>query len=141
MASLHDLSLFYEVKTKLSRTPAGERYVRMYYQYSPELIRLVQKDADVRKALDEVLRSWRPVLQAWVEGKDVPLSEPQVKVLQRFLTLLAERGGPSLRAAVLQEMQRIPWSRLAGMRVSEVEALLLDKVPRRVPMPTGTPRP
>ncbi len=138
---LQDLGLFYQARSRLAQTPAGKRYVEMYYRYSPALLRLMQQDAEVRRAFGEVLRVWRPVLRAWVQGQDMPLNREQVAALQRFLKLLVERGEPSLRAAVLQEMQRIPWSRLAGMRVSEVEALLLDKVPRRVPMPTGTPRP
>ncbi len=115
----------------------------MYYRYSPALIQLMQKDAEVRRAFGETLRVWQPVLQAWVEGRDVELTRAQIVVLQRFLKLLLERGEPSLRAAIVQEMQRIPWAQLTGMRMSEVEVLLLGagEVPLRIPVPTGTPRP
>ncbi|RMD65263.1 hypothetical protein D6833_03215 [Candidatus Parcubacteria bacterium] len=138
---VQNLGLFYRVRSKLARTPGGERYVAMYYRYSPALVRLLQGDAEVRQAFGETLRLWQPVLQAWAQGQDVRLSHEQVVALQRFLKLLAERSEPSLRAAVVQEMQRIPWARLAGMRVSEVEALLLGEAPQRIPVPTGTPRP
>ncbi len=140
---LQDLGLFYQARSRLAQTPAGQRYVEMYYRYSPALLRLMQQDAEVRRAFGEVLRVWRPVLQAWVEGQDMPLSREQVAALQRFLKLLVERGEPSLRAAVLQEAQRIPWAQLARMRVSEVEATLLEagEAPQGMPLPTGTPRP
>ena len=143
MPGLQDLRLFYRVRGKLSQTPAGERYVAMYYRYSPTLIWLVQEDAEVRQAFGEALRVWRPVLQAWVEGEDVLLSREQVATLHRFLNLLAQRGGPSLQAAVAQEMRRVPWTRLTGMRANEVEALLLGagRAPQGVPIPTGTPQP
>ena len=140
---VRDLGVFYRVRNKLAQRPAGQRYVAMYYRYSPALIRLLQQDAEVRRAFGEVLRVWRPVLQAWVEGRDIQLTHAQVAVLQRFLKLLAERGEPSLRAAVLQEMRCIPWAQLVGMRLSEAEALLLGagEAPQGMPLPTGTPRP
>ena len=143
MPGLQNLGLFYRVRSKLSQSPAGQRYVAMYYRYSPALIRLLQQDAEVREAFGETLRIWKPVLQAWVEGQDVQLTRTQVTAWQRFLKLVAERGEPSLQAAVLQEMRRIPWAQLAGMRVREVEALLLGagEAPQGMPMPTGTPRP
>lgn len=138
---VRDLGLFYRVRSKLSRSPARQRYVAMYYRYSPALLRLLQQDAEMRAAFGETLRVWQPVLEAWVEGRDPQLTRAQVTVLQHFLKLLAERGEPSLRAAVLQEMQRVPWAQLAGMRVSEVEALLLGEAPQGMPLPTSTPRP
>lgn len=103
----------------------------------------MQKDAEVRRVLGETLRDWQPVLRAWVQGEDVRLSREQVAALQHLLGLLAERGEPSLRAAAVHEMQRIPWEQLAGMRVSEVEALLLgaEDAQRGTPMPSGTPQP
>jgi murein DD-endopeptidase MepM/ murein hydrolase activator NlpD len=140
---LQDLELFYRGRNKLTQTPAGQRYMELYYRYSPALIRLLQEDEEVRRAFGEALQLWQPALRAWVQGKEARLHRGQIVALQRFLRLLAERGEPSLRAAVAQEMGRIPWSRLAGMRVSEVEALLLGtaEAPQGMPVPTGTPRP
>lgn len=140
---LQDLELFYRARNRLTQTPAGQRYVELYYRYSPALIRLLQEDAEVRQVFGETLRRWQPVLEAWVRGEDVRLGREQVVALERFLRLLAERGEPSLRAAVGQEMQRIPWGRLAGMRVREVEAVLLQagEAPQGTPVPPGTPRP
>ena len=143
MPDLYDLELFYRVRSKLAQTPGGKRYVAMYYRYSPMLIQLAQDDAEVRRAFGETLRVWQPVLQVWVQGQDVRLSREQAVALQHLLKLLAERGEPSLRAAIVQEMQRIPWAQLAGMRVSEAEAMLLGagEAPQGMPMPTGTPQP
>ncbi len=140
---LQDLELFYQARNKLIQTPAGQRYVELYYRYSPALIRLLQEDEEVRQAFGEALQLWQPALRAWAQGKEARLHRGQIVALQRFLKLLAERGEPSLRAAVVQEMERIPWARLAGMRVSEVEALLLGtgEAPQGMPVPTGTPRP
>ena len=140
---VRDLGLFYRIRDKLRRSPAGQGYVEMYYRYSPALIRLMQKDAEVRRAFGETLRDWQPVLRAWVQGEDVRLSREQVAALQHLLRLLVERGEPLLRAAAVHEMQRIPWGQLAGMRVSEVEALLLgaEDAQRGTPMPSGTPQP
>jgi murein DD-endopeptidase MepM/ murein hydrolase activator NlpD len=142
---LPDLSLLEAARARLSQTPAGRRYVALYYAHGPALIRLLQQDPEARQALAEALRQWQPLLQAWVEGRDAQVSPDQAAALQRAARLLIERGEPSLRAAAEQEARRIPWARLAGMRLRELEGLLLEPSSAtgtpEPPRPTGTPQP
>jgi len=142
---LPDPSLLEAARARLSQTSAGRRYVALYYAHGPALIRLLQQDPQARQALAEALRQWQPLLQAWVEGRDAQVSPDQAAALQRAARLLIERGEPSLRAAVEQEAQRIPWAQLAGMRLQELEGLLLEPSSAtgtpEPPRPTGTPQP
>jgi hypothetical protein len=67
---LPDLSVLEAARARLSQTPAGRRYVALYYAHGSALMRLLQQDPQTRQALAEALRQWQPVLQAWVEGRD-----------------------------------------------------------------------
>jgi hypothetical protein len=67
---LPDLSVLEAARARLSQTPAGRRYVALYYAHGSALMRLLQQDLQTRQALAEALRQWQPVLQAWVEGRD-----------------------------------------------------------------------
>ncbi|MEM4204651.1 MAG: PA14 domain-containing protein [Candidatus Methanomethylicaceae archaeon] len=142
--ALKDLSLFYAAREKLVKTPLGGRYETLYYQYSPNLIRLIGQDAEVRKAFREVILLWRPALQAWVDGQeDVQINVQQVDALRRLVELLAKRGDASLRTVVQEEMKRVPWEQLAGLTLREAEAQFLGTAsrPEESVMPTGTPQP
>jgi hypothetical protein len=67
---LPDLSVLEAARARLSQTPAGRRYVALYYAHGPALMRLLQQDPQTRQALAEALRQWQPLLRAWVEGRD-----------------------------------------------------------------------
>ncbi len=134
--SPQDVLLWQQVLAKLEHTPGGQRYVEYYHRYAPALARLVQQDPQAAAAFAAAWRQSRPALQAWVTGAEARVSAEAVAAVHRFALLVIQRGAPSLAATVRQEAQRIPWDRLPGMRVQEVERLLLS---REVPL--GTPRP
>ena len=125
-ATAIDLALLYQVRELLRRTPEGLRYVDLYEQFSPALVRLFLQDATLLSRGITILVDWQEALRALVagDGGSVPVTPARMATLSTFLNDVASAGPPELRAAILDELSRFPAADLGEMTVARAASRL-----------------
>ncbi len=101
----------------LARSPGGQRYVRLYETHSPEIVRLLLADPNLRTELVDGLRLWQADLTALADGRggSATIDAEQVRAAETVLDRLAAKGSPALRRAIEQERRAHPPAGFVGM--------------------------
>lgn len=102
----------------LRRTPAGQRYIDLYYQHTGELSQLLLKDPGLRRQAAQLLREALPGLRAMADGRGekMLLAADTVAQLDDFLDALGVAAGTDspLAKAVAAERERVDLDGLVG---------------------------
>lgn len=117
------MTTLYRTRDELmSQTPAGRRYIDLYYAHTGEISRLLAKDQALRDQAADVLRSVLPGLTALLDGQGdrVVVTPGVVAHLNLFLRELvaADRDG-ALAKAIAAERSRLKLDSLAGLTFEE----------------------
>ena len=101
----------------LADSPAGQHYVRLYQAHSPEIVRLMLADPELRAAIHDGLRLWQTDLGklADARGGGATISAEQVQAAEVVLDRLVAQGSPELRRAIERERRAHPPRRFVGM--------------------------
>ncbi|MFQ5857273.1 MAG: M4 family metallopeptidase, partial [Anaerolineae bacterium] len=135
-ATLNDRSLFadagfairsaitlYRTRDQLMRlTPAGQRYIDLYYAHTGQISRLLVKHHGLRSQAAELLRSVVPGLAALLDGRgDKAVVTPaMIQQLQTLLDgLAATDSGGALAQTIAAERSRLKLEGLAGLTFEE----------------------
>ena len=98
-ANVLDLSRKFR-DVKLARSPRGQQYISLYYQFSPEAVQTMMFNPMLMLRSHEILERYKPVIEAIVRGEDVTLSHREVDEINGFLQSFASKGSGELRNAV-----------------------------------------
>ncbi len=106
----------------LSRTPAGQRYVDLYYAHTGQISRLLLKDPTLRRQAAELLRAVVPGLTALLDGAgdQVVVTPGMVRQLEALLDGLtaADQEG-KLAKTINAERSQLKLEGLAGLTFEE----------------------
>ncbi|MGH9766058.1 MAG: SBBP repeat-containing protein [Blastocatellia bacterium] len=84
----------------LSKSERGQRYTRLYYDFSSEIVRrMIFHPSLVLRSL-EIKERYLPVIEAMVKGKDVTLTEGDLEEIDGFLNVIAARGSRELQETI-----------------------------------------
>src|SRR5262245_9022280 len=84
----------------LSKSERGQRYTRLYYDFSSEIVRkMIFHPSLVLRSL-EIKERYMPVIEAMVRGKDVTLTEGDLEEIDNFLNSIAARGSRELQETI-----------------------------------------
>ncbi len=99
-----------------TRSGGGQRYVRLYETHSPEIVRLMLEDSNLRTELRDGLLLWQADLAALADGRggSATIDAEQVRAAEAVLDRLAAKGSPRLRRAIEQERRAHPPASFVG---------------------------
>ncbi|MCI0392452.1 MAG: SBBP repeat-containing protein [Acidobacteria bacterium] len=84
----------------LARSARGQRYTRLYYDFSGEIVRqMIFRPSLVLRSL-EVKERYLPFIEAMVKGAEVTLTQGDIEEIDSFLKAIAERGSRELQEAI-----------------------------------------
>jgi len=121
--SLRAAVTLYRTRDQLmSRTPAGQRYIDLYYAHTGQISRLLVKDPALRRQAAGLLRAVVPGLEALLngDGDKVVVTPATIRQLQALLDGLAaaDQGG-DLAKTISHERSRLKLESLAGLTFDE----------------------
>jgi hypothetical protein len=125
------LQLLHRVKNEtLSQTPAGQRYIDLYYRHGIEIAETLRINSELRNEALATLQLWEPNLQALVDGQgsSVTITSGQEQAVQTFLDHLYTLGGPQLRQTIENEQMRAPLEQTIGMTMVQAQDYLIDTI-------------
>lgn len=138
-----DLQLFYRVRDEiLAQTPEGLRFIELYYNYSPEVIQLVQADPGLEAETRSLIQTWTPNLQALVNGNgdQVVITAEQVNATKNFTNHLSVNASPELKQAIAQTLAQHPLDPLVNKTMNEAWSYLNGyQLTWRPPLTTANP--
>ncbi|MBS1252447.1 MAG: Bacillolysin [Anaerolineales bacterium] len=141
--TLNDRSLFSDMKFAiratttlyrardelLSATPAGQRYIDLYYAHTGQISRLLAKDPRLRAEAARTLRAIVPGLAALLDGNGdkVIVTPEMIQQLQALLDRLAAADpAGALAKTIAGERSRIELESLAGLTFEEAWRAISD---------------
>ena len=84
----------------LARSVRGQRYAKLYYDFSGEIVRqMIFRPSLVMRSL-EIKERYLPVIEAMVRGAEVTLTRGDIDEIDNFLSAIAERGGRELQETI-----------------------------------------
>ena len=120
-----DLSLMYRVRDEvMTPTPHGSRYVDMYYNTTPEILKILLVDSDaLRTEAVATVELWQDNLRNLVDGDGLAIiSQAQMDAIKNFLTNLSPAASPELQQIIAAELLRLgPLDDYVGMTVKEAK--------------------
>jgi hypothetical protein len=51
----------------LSKTPIGQEYIRLYYQWSPFIVQAMEEDEEFKQEVKELIEQLLPMIEAMVQ--------------------------------------------------------------------------
>jgi len=138
-ASLHmlknstvDLTLFHRVENEiLAKTPEGQRFINLYYMYSPEVIQLAEADPSIKTQTQELIDLWTSNLQALVDGNgdQTVITAEQINAAKDFANHLSANASPELKQAIADTLTRHPLDPLVNKTMNQAWASLNEYQP------------
>ncbi len=122
-----DLTLFHRVENEiLAKTPEGQRFINLYYTYSPELIQIAKANPNVKAESGTMIDMWSPNLQALVDGKggQAIITADQITATEKFVQDIYVNASPEFQQAITDTLARHPLDPLAGMTMDQAWANL-----------------
>ncbi len=120
-----DLALMYRVRDEVMKpTPHGSRYVDMYYDTTPEILKILLIDSDpLRAEAVSTVELWQDNLRNLLDGDGMAIiSQAQVDAIKNFLTKLSAAASPELQQLIAAELARLgPLDDYVGMTVKEAK--------------------
>jgi hypothetical protein len=84
----------------LSRSARGQRYAKLYYDFSAEIVRMmIFRPSLILRSL-EIKERYLPVIEAMVRGAEVTLTTGDIEEIDGFLKAIAERGSRELQETI-----------------------------------------
>lgn len=121
-----DLPLLYRIRDEVMKpTPHGRRYVDMYYETTPEILKILLIDSTALR--DEAIATaelWQDNLHNLVDGDGTAIvTQAQVDAIKNFLTNLSAAASPELQQIIAAELLRLgPLDDYVGMTVKEAKS-------------------
>ena len=96
------LRLLYRLRDEqLAGTSFGRRFIADYYAHSPELLRLMAVDGDLRRDMVGLLDSAESMLRSLLDANGAALLQTEwLHQLQAVVTRINEKASPALRADI-----------------------------------------
>jgi hypothetical protein len=123
-----NLWTYYRARDEILRTtPAGQRYIDLYYQHSPALISATLTSPVLVTESLALMERWQPYLDAWVngQGNDVVIGDDLAQETETYLDHLYAASGPELQQAIAQERARTPIGQLVGLTLEQARAQVI----------------
>lgn len=86
----------------LESNARGRRYARLYYEHSPEMIRILAADLVLRESVLTLVRKHQASLESILTGQPVKLTAQDVVVIDSVLARMQAQSGPSLDRTLAQ---------------------------------------
>jgi hypothetical protein len=105
-----DLALVYRVRDEVMKpTPDGWRYVDMYYNTTPEILKILLVDnPDLGDDAVATVELWQDNLRNLVDGDgSAKITQAQVDAIDSFLTALSAAASPELQQIIADERARL----------------------------------
>jgi hypothetical protein len=87
----------------MAGSPAGQRYVDLYYRHAAEVSWILLKDAGLRSRTAALIEKYLPAVRFMVGqpgGREMVLTARDVRQIEALLNDVAARGSPALRSAL-----------------------------------------
>ncbi|MCP4629491.1 MAG: hypothetical protein GY850_39200 [bacterium] len=84
----------------LKANSAGNTYVDLYYMHSPEVVRLLDEDRNLKRHCAALLKDALPVVNKVLAGKQALVSRKLLGRIDLLLGEFAQKGSPAFRAAI-----------------------------------------
>ena len=125
-ASTLDLALIYRLRdTVMKPTTDGNRYVKMYYDTTPEIAKILILDQpSLGDEAVAVVELWQDNLYSLVDGDgSVVVTQAQVDAIKTFLANLSAAGSADLQQLIAGELARLgPLDDYVGLTVKEAKS-------------------
>lgn len=104
----------YALENLMKKTAAGQRWVNLYRQHGPEVVRLFVQHPSLLLQAQELVAAYQPGVVALLAGRGdtVPIYAPMITLVNNFWNALAEHASPALKTALEQEQARFDNFRL-----------------------------
>jgi hypothetical protein len=100
-AQSSSLGTLYQFRDKvMAGTPAGRKYINLYYRHGAEVTGILLRNADLRGRAALLIEKYLPAVKAMVGqpgGQEMVLTARDVRQVEAFLDGVAGQGSPALR--------------------------------------------
>ncbi|MBI2924488.1 MAG: peptidoglycan DD-metalloendopeptidase family protein [Verrucomicrobia bacterium] len=123
-----DLSLIRRFRDEvLSATPEGRSLIGNFYRHSPEILRYLVADPQLRELSVDAIVAIEPTLQDMAGGSgNLVLTSENVNAVEGMIQKLSEVAGAELKSAIVEELSRVgTLDGLAGKTSTEAQRLVL----------------
>ncbi len=105
LPQLDDLTTLRALRDLFTLSPAGQRYINMYYQYAPETGGLALANPALLRDGYRTLQNFLPGFKSLAagNGNDIVITQPMVGEVNNIADRLVAVGSRSLRSAINQE--------------------------------------
>ena len=121
-----DLLLIYRLRDQVMKpTFHGKRYIDMYYDTTPEIVRILMLDqTSLGDEAVSVVELWQNNLYSLVDGDgSAIITQAQVDAIKTFLTNLSAAGSAELQQLIADELARLgPLDDYVGLTVKEAKS-------------------
>jgi hypothetical protein len=125
-ASTLDLALIYRLRDKVMKpTTDGSRYVKMYYNTTPEIAKILILDQpSLGDEAVAVVELWQDNLYSLVDGDgSAVVTQAQVDAIKTFLANLSAAGSAELQQLIADELAHLgPLDDYVGLTVKEAKS-------------------
>ncbi|HWP43303.1 MAG TPA: SBBP repeat-containing protein, partial [Blastocatellia bacterium] len=84
----------------LAGTPRGREYTKLYYDHSPEAVRVAMLNPLLILRSREIFERYRPVIESMISGQGAVLTRGDLDEIEAFMTTFAERGSSRMRDVI-----------------------------------------
>ena len=93
------LGLLYDIRDKvLAKTPAGQRYTKLFYAHAAEAVWLMVRHPELRSRTRALVERFAPTLRTIHAGRKVLLTPADLAAIDGLAQAFAEKAGARLRA-------------------------------------------
>lgn len=120
----------------MTQTPMGRRYIHLYYKHSPEIVKMLLLDSDLRSRTREMLEKYIPVIRELLDegaGEEVVLTEEMVQEIEALLSDFAQRAGAELRALIEETKGQLKG--FEGKSLKEIQLHISTEAPAPMEKP------
>jgi len=89
----------------LEQTPRGRDYKRIYYEFSPEALRLATFHPTLLWRAANALQEYKPIIESMLNGTEATLSAQDMQSIDQLLRDFASRASPEF-GRVLRQLRR-----------------------------------
>ncbi len=131
-ASIGSITSYHALESLMKETAAGRRWVDLYRQHGPEVVRLFIAHPMLFRQSQELLTFWHPGVAALLSGRgETSQIQPlMITQLDAFWAALAEHASPGLKAVLEDERRRFDqFRRFEGVSFAEWAGILGIPIP------------
>lgn len=109
----------------LATSPIGRIGIRLYYKHSPEIVKMLLLDSDLKSRTREVFEEIMPGIRGLLDegpGQEMVLSKDKVEKIDALLNDISERASPKLRVSI--KVTKWFLKRFEGKTFQEIKSLI-----------------